>query len=161
MIPGLGRSPGGGHGKPLQYSCLENLRGQRSLVSYSPWGRTESDTTERLCTFVSQLFDMFVQSLKCSCTSRLSNLLVYNCYSILIFFSVLLVDILSHFLLCLFGSSLFSLNEADYRNTNVIFKKITGFIDFFYNFFVSFIYFFSGLYHFLPSADFGVCSFFF
>ena len=24
-IPGLGRSPGGGHGNPLQYSCLENL----------------------------------------------------------------------------------------------------------------------------------------
>ena len=23
-IPGSGRSPGGGHGKPLQYSCLEN-----------------------------------------------------------------------------------------------------------------------------------------
>ena len=23
-IPGLGGSPGGGHGKPLQYSCLEN-----------------------------------------------------------------------------------------------------------------------------------------
>ena len=23
-IPGLGRSPGGGHGSPLQYSCLEN-----------------------------------------------------------------------------------------------------------------------------------------
>ena len=23
-IPGLGRSPGGGHGYPLQYSCLEN-----------------------------------------------------------------------------------------------------------------------------------------
>ena len=22
--PGLGRSPGGGHGNPLQYSCLEN-----------------------------------------------------------------------------------------------------------------------------------------
>ena len=30
-IPGLGRSPGGGHGNPLQYSCLENRRGQRSL----------------------------------------------------------------------------------------------------------------------------------
>ena len=27
LIPGLGRSPGGGHGNPLQYSCLENLRG--------------------------------------------------------------------------------------------------------------------------------------
>ena len=25
-IPGLGRSPGGGHGHPLQYSCLENSR---------------------------------------------------------------------------------------------------------------------------------------
>ena len=24
LIPGLGRAPGGGHGKPLQYSCLEN-----------------------------------------------------------------------------------------------------------------------------------------
>ena len=26
-IPGLGRSPGGGHGYPLQYSCLENPHG--------------------------------------------------------------------------------------------------------------------------------------
>ena len=24
LIPGLGRFPGGGHGNPLQYSCLEN-----------------------------------------------------------------------------------------------------------------------------------------
>ena len=34
LIPGLGRSPGGGHGNPLQYSCLENLHGQRSLAGY-------------------------------------------------------------------------------------------------------------------------------
>ena len=34
-VPGLGRSPGGGHGNPLQYSCLENPHGQRSLVGYS------------------------------------------------------------------------------------------------------------------------------
>ena len=33
-IPGLGRSPGGGHGNPLQYSCLENPHGQGSLVGY-------------------------------------------------------------------------------------------------------------------------------
>ena len=59
-IPGLARSPGGGHGKPLQYSCLENpvdrgatpvflpgeSRGQRSLAGSSPLGRKESDTTE-------------------------------------------------------------------------------------------------------------------
>ena len=36
-IPGLGRSLfKGGHGNPLQYSCLENPRGQGSLVGYSP-----------------------------------------------------------------------------------------------------------------------------
>ena len=34
-IPGLGRSPGEGHGNPLQYSGLENPHGQRSLVGYS------------------------------------------------------------------------------------------------------------------------------
>ena len=37
-IPGSGRSHG--HGSPLQYPCL------RSLVGYSPWSCTESDTTE-------------------------------------------------------------------------------------------------------------------
>ena len=36
LIPGLGRSPVGGLGNPLQYSCLENPHGQRSLVGYSP-----------------------------------------------------------------------------------------------------------------------------
>ena len=49
-IPGLGKYPGGGHGNPLQYSCLEKLHGQRSLAGYSPWGRKESDTTEQLST---------------------------------------------------------------------------------------------------------------
>ena len=37
LIPGLGRSPEGGHNHPLQYSCLENPHGQRSLAGYSPW----------------------------------------------------------------------------------------------------------------------------
>ena len=32
LLFGLGRSPGGGHGNPLQYSFLENPHGQRSLV---------------------------------------------------------------------------------------------------------------------------------
>ena len=40
LIPGLGRSPGGGHGNPLNYSCLENPCGQRSLVGYSTQGHT-------------------------------------------------------------------------------------------------------------------------
>ena len=45
-IPGLGKSPGGGYGNPLQYSCLENPHGQRSLEGYSPQALKESDTTE-------------------------------------------------------------------------------------------------------------------
>ena len=50
LIHGLGISPGGGHGNPLQYSCLENPHGQRSLAGYSPQGHKESDMTEQLST---------------------------------------------------------------------------------------------------------------
>ena len=49
-IPGLGRSPGRGHGNPLQYSHLENPCGQRSLVSYNSRGSKELDMTEQLST---------------------------------------------------------------------------------------------------------------
>ena len=41
-IPGSGRSPGEGNG------MYGKSHGWRSLVDYSPWGRKESDTTERL-----------------------------------------------------------------------------------------------------------------
>ena len=51
-ISGLRRSPGGVHGNPLQYSCLENPRGQRRLVGYNPWGCKDSDTTEQLSTYI-------------------------------------------------------------------------------------------------------------
>ena len=43
---GLGRSPGGAHGNPHQYSCLENPHGQRSVAGCSPWDRKELDTAE-------------------------------------------------------------------------------------------------------------------
>ena len=33
-----GRALGGGNDSSLQYSCLENLRGQRGLLGSSPWG---------------------------------------------------------------------------------------------------------------------------
>ena len=48
LIPGPGRSPGGGHGNPFQYSCLETPHGQRSLVGYSPEGCTKSDATKAI-----------------------------------------------------------------------------------------------------------------
>ena len=44
-VPELGRSPGGGHSHPLQYSCLGKFHGQRSLAGCNPWGRKESDMT--------------------------------------------------------------------------------------------------------------------
>ena len=50
LIPGLGRLPGGGHDNPLQYSCLENPRGQRSQTGYSPRGCKKSEMTEHLST---------------------------------------------------------------------------------------------------------------
>ena len=49
-IPGLGRSPGGGHGNSHQYSSMEKPHGQRGLVGYSPWDCKEVDMTERLNT---------------------------------------------------------------------------------------------------------------
>ena len=45
-IPGSAMSPGGGHGNPLQYSCLGKSQGLRSLVGYSLWGCKESNMTE-------------------------------------------------------------------------------------------------------------------
>ena len=48
LILRLGRSPGEGNGNPLQYSCLENLHGQRSMVGYSHWGGKESDMIKQL-----------------------------------------------------------------------------------------------------------------
>ena len=43
LVPGSGRSPGGGNGNPLQYSCLKKSHGWGSLVSYSH-GVTMSQT---------------------------------------------------------------------------------------------------------------------
>ena len=43
LIPGLGRSPGGGHGNPLQYSCLKNPM-ERGAWQATVHGVTESWT---------------------------------------------------------------------------------------------------------------------
>ena len=47
-IPVSGRSPGGGHSNPLQYSCLENPMDRGAWRAYSPKGHKESDVTEQL-----------------------------------------------------------------------------------------------------------------
>ena len=43
-IPGLGRSPGGGNGNPLQYSCLKNP------MDRGDWSIGSSDMTEQVHT---------------------------------------------------------------------------------------------------------------
>jgi len=53
--------PGGGHGNPLQYFCLENPHGQRSLAGCSPWGHKESDMTEQLSTAQHNLYNIVYQ----------------------------------------------------------------------------------------------------
>ena len=59
-VPGLGRSPGGGHGNPLQYSCLENPHGQRNLVGYTVHRVTKSWTRlkqlSNLATYAGHIF---------------------------------------------------------------------------------------------------------
>ena len=49
-IPESGRSPGGEHENPFQYSCLENPHEHWSLVGCRPWDHKESDTIEWLST---------------------------------------------------------------------------------------------------------------
>ena len=47
LIPGSERSPGGGHGNPLQYCCQENPMDKGAWWAiYSPWGCKELDTNE-------------------------------------------------------------------------------------------------------------------
>ena len=60
LIPGLRRSPGGGHGNPVQCSCLENPHVQRSLAGCSPWGCKKSDRTQCLSTH-------FLSEASCGC----------------------------------------------------------------------------------------------
>ena len=66
-IPGLGRFPGEGKGNPLQYFCLEN---PMDGGAWCPWGRKESDTTERLH------FQTFSFKLSLSMTNNIGNALL-------------------------------------------------------------------------------------
>ena len=52
LIPGSGRFPGGGHGNPLQYSCLENSMNRGAQWATQSMGCKESDMTEQLALYL-------------------------------------------------------------------------------------------------------------
>ena len=58
-IPGLGRSPGGGHGNSLQYSHLKNPM-DRSMWWPTGHGVAESDMTEQLILSLSLYINNYV-----------------------------------------------------------------------------------------------------
>ena len=63
-IPGLGRSPGRGHGNPLQYSCLENPM-DRGVWRATVHRLARSCRLKRLCTYIQPR-----QSTRCSCCTN-------------------------------------------------------------------------------------------
>ena len=78
-IIGLGRSPGGGHGSPLQYSCLENTHGQRNLVGCSPQDHKELDTTEHSTAFRDDPHSICAL---CFSLKIINPLLTHQCFSL-------------------------------------------------------------------------------
>ena len=76
-----GRSPGGGHGNPLQYSCLENPHGLRSQAGYRPRGCKESDKTEWPSTYnkSSPYPNEYLMICMCNAINDLS------CYTVIIY----------------------------------------------------------------------------
>ena len=68
-IPGLERSPGGGHGNPFQYSCLENTNGQKEPGGLQSMGCKDSDTTELLSAHAHAYTFNYIQILLINYTS--------------------------------------------------------------------------------------------
>ena len=87
LIPGLGRSPGGGKWQPTPVFLPGESHGQRSLVGYSPWGCKELEMTERLTLSLSlskEKVGFFSPLIKLFCLGRSpgegnGNPLQYSC----------------------------------------------------------------------------------
>ena len=81
-IPRSRRSSGEGNGNPLQYSCLENPHGQRSLAGYSQWSCKMSDKTERLSTAHTYIYiytDTHKSVHSVDCDPEITGLILFLC----------------------------------------------------------------------------------
>ena len=69
LIPGLGRSSGGGDGNPLQYLCLESPHGQRSLAWLQSMGlqRVRHDWMTKHRMFKTDDWQLFLQQKRKMC----------------------------------------------------------------------------------------------
>ena len=63
LIPGLGRSPGGGHDNPLQYSCMENPHGQTEQPVGLQSTGSHKDMTEQLSTHSPIITSLIIRKL--------------------------------------------------------------------------------------------------
>jgi len=77
-MPGLGKSPGGELGNPLQYSCLENPHGQRSLVVFSQSIGSHSQTRLFLRLWGSRRSSILMLEMKNCITPIEEKLVIYN-----------------------------------------------------------------------------------
>ena len=97
LIPALGRSPGGGHGNPLQYPCLKNSHGQRRLAGCSSWGCKELDTTERLSP--AQKIEKYSDILQFIC---INDSIIYASFCNFLFYLNYILEIFLSQLVCIF-----------------------------------------------------------
>ena len=120
LIPALGRSPGGGHGNPLQYSCLKNSHGQRRLAGCSPWGCKELDTTERLRT--AQQIEKYSDILQFIC---INYSIIYVSFCNFLFYLNYILEIFLSQLVCIF---IISFSQCLSFTVNIHYDFVSGLI---------------------------------
>ena len=77
-IPGSGKYPGGRHGNPLQYSCLENPVDRGDWwTTYSSWCCKESDTTEATAQHISlTVYNVYINAYIRKIKTKVSNIVI-------------------------------------------------------------------------------------
>ena len=90
LIPGSGRSPGGGNGNPLQCSCLEHPWTQEpgrlqngTLQPQVPGAAKHSDTAEHACTYL--LCEISSLMLLCTTSQRRFSMLMFTKFWLAVF----------------------------------------------------------------------------